>query len=202
MPAASPHIYACTPSSSRTVTYSHCRTPAAQAPPAVSSSPTAQSTDASDTIDWLVKNVPHNSGRVGTLAISYGGFLVTRALVDPHPALKAASPQATCADMFIGDDWHHNGAFRLSYSFDWIADMETERQPGGSAALASLTRHDSYEQFLALGPLSNVNKLLFHGSAPSWNAFSEHPNLDDFWTKQMCGVLPYVQPVKVPTLLV
>jgi uncharacterized protein len=160
------------------------------------------STDAYDSIDWLVKHVHNNNGRVGTLGISYGGFLVTRALVDPHPALKAASPQATCADMFIGDDWHHNGAFRLSYSFDWIADMETERQPGGSAALASLTRHDSYEQFLALGPLSNVNKLLFHGSAPSWNAFAEHPNLDDFWTQEMCGVLPYTQPVSVPTLMV
>jgi uncharacterized protein len=160
------------------------------------------STDAYDSIDWLVKHVRNNNGRVGTLGISYGGFLVTRALVDPHPALKAASPQATCADMFIGDDWHHNGAFRLSYSFDWIAEMETERQPGSSAALASLERRDAYEQFLALGPLSNVNKLLFHGRAPSWNAFAEHPNLDDFWSKEMCGVLPYVQPVSVPTLMV
>jgi uncharacterized protein len=163
---------------------------------------TDPSTDAYDSIDWLVKHVAGNNGKVGTLGISYGGFLVTRALVDPHPALKAASPQATCVDMFVGDDWHHNGAFRLSYSFDWIAAMEAERAPGSGSALSSLTRHDSYEQFLALGPLSNVNKLLFHGSAPSWNAFAEHPNLDDFWTKEMCGVLPYVQPVKVPTLLV
>ena len=163
---------------------------------------TDQSTDAYDSIDWLIKHVRNNNGRVGTLGISYGGFLVTRALVDPHPALKAASPQATCADMFIGDDWHHNGAFRLSYSFDWIAEMETERQPRGSTALSSLDRHDSYEQFLGLGPLSNVNKLLFHGRAPSWNAFAEHPNLDDFWTREMCGVLPYTQPVSVPTLMV
>jgi uncharacterized protein len=163
---------------------------------------TDPSTDAYDSIDWLVKHVPGNNGKVGTLGISYGGFLVTRALVDPHPALKAASPQATCADMFVGDDWHHNGAFRLSYSFDWIAEMEAERRPGGEAALSSLARRDSYEQFLALGPLSNVNKLYFHGSAPSWNAFAEHPNLDDFWTKEMCGVLPYVQPVTVPTLMV
>jgi putative CocE/NonD family hydrolase len=163
---------------------------------------TDPSTDAFDSIDWLIKHVRNNNGRVGTLGISYGGFLVTRALVDPHPALKAASPQATCADMFIGDDWHHNGAFRLSYSFDWIADMEAERQAGNSASLSSLTRHDSYEQFLALGPLSNVNKLFFHGSAPSWNAFAEHPNLDEFWTKEMCGVLPYTQAVTVPTLMV
>jgi uncharacterized protein len=163
---------------------------------------TDPSTDAFDTIDWLIKHVRSNNGRVGTLGISYGGFLVTRALVDPHPALKAASPQATCVDMFIGDDWHHNGAFRLSYSFDWIAAMEAERLPGKAASLESLTRYDSYEQFLALGPLSNANKLFFHGSAPSWNAFAEHPNLDDFWTKEMCGVLPYTQTVSVPTLMV
>jgi uncharacterized protein len=163
---------------------------------------TDQSTDAYDTIDWLVKNVPHNNGRVGTVGISYGGFLVTRALVDPHPALKAASPQATCADMFVGDDWHHNGAFRLSYSFDWIDAMEEQRKGGNSAASASLTRYDSYEQFLVLGPLSNVNKRLFQGRAPSWNAFSEHPNLDSFWSEEMCGVLPFVQPVTIPTLLV
>ena len=163
---------------------------------------TDPSTDAYDTIDWLVKNVRNNNGRVGTLGISYGGFLVTRALVDPHPALKAASPQAPCADMFVGDDWHHNGAFRLSYSFNWIGEMEEERTAGGSAALDALTRHDSYEQFLALGPLSNVNKLLFHGKAPSWNAFAEHPNNDEYWTREMCGVLPYTQKVTVPTLIV
>ena len=163
---------------------------------------TDPSTDAFDTIDWLVKHVHNNNGRVGTLGISYGGFLVTRALVDPHPALKAASPQATCVDMFIGDDWHHNGAFRLSYSFDWIAAMEAERQPGNAASLESLTRYDQYEQYLALGPLSNVNERFFHGTAPSWNAFAQHPNLDDFWTKEMCGVLPYTQPVTVPTLMV
>ncbi|HMK85790.1 MAG TPA: CocE/NonD family hydrolase [Steroidobacteraceae bacterium] len=163
---------------------------------------TDQSTDAYDSIDWLIKHVRNNNGRVGTLGISYGGFLVTRALVDPHPALKAASPQAPCADMFIGDDWHHNGAFRLSYSFDWIAAMETERQPGRSEALAAIRRYDGYDQFLALGPLSNVNRLLFHGSAPSWNAFAEHPNLDYFWTRDMCGVLSFTQRVSVPTLVV
>jgi len=156
---------------------------------------TDDSTDAYDSIDWLVNNVPDNNGRVGTLGISYGGFLTTRALVNPHPALKAASPQATCADMFVGDDWHHNGAFRLDYSFNWIGGMEA-----GMARNASFLRYDKYEGFLALGPLSNVNKNIFHGQAPSWNAFSQHPNLDEFWRTGMCGVLPYIQPVTVPTL--
>ena len=153
------------------------------------------STDAYDTIDWLVRNVRNNNGRVGTLGISYGGYLTTRALVDPHPALKAASPQATCADMFIGDDWHHNGAFRLDYSFGWIAAMEV-----GSGAMPQ--NHDAYERFLELGPLSNVNEKYFHGKAPSWNAFAEHPNRDSFWTVDSCGILQHIQPVTVPTLTV
>ena len=156
---------------------------------------TDESTDTYDTIEWLVQNLSNFNKRVGTLGISYGGFLTTRALVDPHPALKATSPQATCADMFIGDDWHHNGAFRLWYAFGWISSMESD---GGARNMPGY--YDAYEAFLALGPLSNVNKLMFHGRAKSWNAFSEHPNLDDYWKYDMCGVLPHIQPVTVPTL--
>lgn len=159
-------------------------------------SSTDESTDTYDTIDWIVAHVPGNNGRVGTLGISYGGFLTTRALVNPHPALKAASPQATCVDMFVGDDFHHNGAFRLEYAFEWIGVME-----GGLPQSTAFGRYDHYDEFLELGPLSNINRIIFHGRAPSWNAFDEHPNDDDFWRKTMCSVLPYVQsPVKVPTL--
>ena len=129
------------------------------------------STDTYDSIDWMVKHIPRNNGRVGMLGISYGGFLTTRALVDPHPALKAASPQATCVDMFLGDDFHHNGAFRLEYAFSWIASMEE-----GIDRSAVLGRYDDYDRFLELGPLSNINKKILHGKAPSWNAFAEHPN--------------------------
>jgi len=159
---------------------------------------TDESSDTYDTIDWMIAHIPKNNGRVGTLGISYGGFLTTRALVDPHPALKAASPQATCADMFVGDDFHHNGAFRLDYAFSWIGSMER-----GLDRSASFGSYDHYTQFLELGPLSNINKKIFHGQAPSWNAFDLHPNDDDFWKEDMCGVLPYIQsPVKVPTLTV
>ena len=158
---------------------------------------TDESTDTYDTIDWIVKNVPHNNGRVGILGISYGGFLTTRALVNPHPALKAASPQATCADMFIGDDWHHNGAFRLSYAFGWIAAMEE-----GLGRSKLLGRYDFYDRFLELGPLSNIDKEILHGKAPTWNAFSQHPDLDHYWTLENCSVLPHVQSVTVPTLSV
>jgi putative CocE/NonD family hydrolase len=156
---------------------------------------TDESTDAYDTIEWLVNYIPGSNGRVGTLGISYGGFLTTRALVDPHPALRAASPQSTCADMFIGDDWHHNGAFRLEYAFSWIAGMERDMNRN-----RTLGAYDLYESFLSLGPLGNVNKNIFHGQAPSWNAFTEHPNLDEYWTHEMCGVLPHIQEVTVPTL--
>ncbi|MDB6092135.1 MAG: putative hydrolase [Gammaproteobacteria bacterium] len=159
---------------------------------------TDESTDTYDTIDWLVKHVPNNNGRVGTLGISYGGFLVTRALVDPHPALKAASPQAPCVDMFIGDDFHHNGAFRLDYAFEWIGSMEE-----GIAQSSVLNRYDHFDRFLELGPLSNINKTILHGRAPSWNAFEEHPNYDNYWRLGICSVLPHIQyPVKVPTLTV
>jgi len=77
-----------------------------------------EATDAADTIDWVVKNVPNNNGRAGMLGVSYDGWTTAMALTDPHPALKAASPQASPADMWLGDDFHHNGAFRLSYGFE------------------------------------------------------------------------------------
>ena len=87
-----------------------------------------ESTDAWDTVDWLIKNVNGNNGRVGMMGVSYDGWLATMALLDPHPALKAVSEQATPADMFLGDDFHHNGAFRLSYGFEYAALLETAKE--------------------------------------------------------------------------
>jgi putative CocE/NonD family hydrolase len=87
-----------------------------------------ESPDAYDTIDWLLKNVRGHNGRVGMLGISYGGWLTTMAMLDPHPALKAVAEQASPADMFLGDDFHHNGAFRLSYGFEYATEMETGRE--------------------------------------------------------------------------
>src|ERR1700727_2158456 len=80
---------------------------------------TDESTDAYDAVDWLVRNLKNNNGSVGIFGISYPGYLALDASVDPHPALKASSPQATPIDMFLGDDFHHNGAFRLSYGFEY-----------------------------------------------------------------------------------
>ena len=156
---------------------------------------TDESTDFYDTIDWLVNNVPGNNGRVGTWGISYGGFLSTRAMVDPHPALAAVSPQATCADMFIGDDFHHNGAFRLSYAYEAAERFELPPElwpPQGP--------WDKYRRYLEMGPLSRVNPELLHGRSRMWNAFVEHPNMDEYWETEMCGVFPYLQGVTVPAL--
>jgi putative CocE/NonD family hydrolase len=157
-----------------------------------------ESTDTYDTIDWLVKNVPGNNGRVGVLGISYGGYTSMRAMLEPHPALKATSPQASCADMFVGDDWHHNGAFRLDYSFRWLAAMER----GKGRNTWDFSNTDAYQWFLDLGPLSAVNERLFQGRVPSWNKFVEHPNYDAYWETENCGVLPFIKDVPVPTLTV
>jgi len=139
-----------------------------------------EASDTYDTIDWLVKNVPNNNGRAGVVGISYGGWLTAMTLLDPHPALKAVSEQASPADMFLGDDFHHNGAFRLSYGFEYAALLET----GKTNFSFQFDRYDTYDWYLGLGALSNANAKYFHGSLPTWNDFVEHPNYDEFWQKQ------------------
>lgn len=153
-----------------------------------------ESTDAYDTIAWLLKNVPNNNGRVGMLGISYDGWLTVMAMLDPHPALKAVSPQASPADMFLGDDFHHNGAFRLSYGFEYAAMMETSKVSEPFA----FDQYDTFEWYLKLGALSNVNQKYLHGRIPSWNDFVEHPNYDQFWQRQ--AFPRQTGEVKVPTL--
>src|SRR5262245_4070531 len=153
-----------------------------------------EGTDTNDTIDWLLKNVPSHNGRVGMLGVSYPGWLTVMALLDPHPALKAASPQAPPADMFLGDDFHHNGAFRLSYGFEYVAMMETDR---GNTRF-QFDRYDTFEWYLRLGALSNVNAKYFKGKMPTWNDFVAHPNYDDFRKRQASA--PYLKRVSVPTL--
>ena len=153
-----------------------------------------EGTDTYDTIDWLVKNVPHNNGRVGLVGISYGGWLTVMGMIEPHPALKAVSEQASPADMFLGDDFHHNGAFRLSYGFEYSAMMET----GKTNFKFDFDRFDTYEWYLRLGALSNVNKTYLHGTLPTWNDFVAHPNYDAFWKQQ---AMPYLlTKPKVPNL--
>jgi putative CocE/NonD family hydrolase len=153
-----------------------------------------ESTDTYDTIDWLLKNVADHNGRVGMLGISYGGWLTVMAMLDPHPALRAVSPQASPADQFLGDDFHHNGAFRLSYGFEYVAMMETTK----TNTDFKFDRKDTFEWYLRLGALGNVNDKYFHGKMPTWNDFVAHPNYDDFWKK--LAFAPYLKRVTVPTL--
>jgi uncharacterized protein len=155
-----------------------------------------ESTDAYDTIDWLVKHVPSNNGRVGMLGTSYPGWLTVMAMLDPHPALKAVSPQASPADMYLGDDFHHNGAFRLSYGLEYATRMETNKE---QAAFA-FDQSDTYEWYLKLGGLANVNSQYLHGAIPTWNDFVAHPNYDEFWQRQ--AATPYMDRVRIPTLSV
>jgi putative CocE/NonD family hydrolase len=153
-----------------------------------------ESTDTYDTITWLLKNVPHNNGRVGMTGTSYPGWLTVMGMLDPHPALKAAIPKASPADMFIGDDFHHNGAFRLSYGFEYATMMETTKE----RSAFSFDSPDLYDWYLKLGSLAHVNERYLHGTIPTWNNFVAHPNYDAFWQRQAAG--PNLDRVTVPTL--
>jgi putative CocE/NonD family hydrolase len=155
-----------------------------------------ESTDAYDTIEWLLKNVPNNNGRAGMAGTSYGAWLTVMGTLDPHPALKAAVQQASPADMFIGDDFHHNGAFRLSYGFEYAYMMESSKEITDPAQV--IDRYDAYEWYLALGSLANVNAKLLHNKLPTWNDFVNHPDYDAFWKRQ--GFAPWLNRVTVPIL--
>jgi putative CocE/NonD family hydrolase len=155
-----------------------------------------ESTDAYDTIEWLLKNVPNNNGRVGMAGTSYGAWLTVMGMLDPHPALQAAVPQASPADMWIGDDFHHNGAFRLSYGFEYAYMMESSKEITDVTTV--IDRFDAYEWYLGLGPLSNADAKYLHNRLPTWNDFVNHPDYDAFWKRQ--GFAPWLNRVTVPTL--
>ncbi|MDH5759184.1 MAG: CocE/NonD family hydrolase [Gemmatimonadota bacterium] len=153
-----------------------------------------EGTDTWDTIDWILRNVPGNNGRVGMLGVSYDGWTTIQGALDPHPALKAISPQASPADMWLGDDFHHNGAFRLSYGFEYAAMMETSKETESFA----FDRYDTYDWYLELGSLANVNESVLMGRIPTWNDYVAHPDYDDFWKRQT--LIPHIRGTTVPTL--
>src|ERR1043165_8206695 len=156
--------------------------------------PIDETTDSYDSIEWLIKNIPNNNGRVGMFRISYPGWLVVMAVIDPHPALKAVIEEATPADMFLGDDFHHNGAFRLSYGFEYCFSLESSNL----TTPFKFDRYDTYQWYLGLGPLTNADKLYFHGKIPTWNNFVAHPNYDDFW--QQRALATQLKKVTVPIM--
>ena len=119
-----------------------------------------ESTDTYDTIEWLVKNIPDNNGRVGQWGISYPGFYAAAGMIDAHPALKAASPQAPIVDWFIGDDFHHNGALYLAHAFSFFSLFGRVRLESVAAGPPRFDfgTPDGYEFYLNLGPLRNINQ--------------------------------------------
>ena len=158
-----------------------------------------EATDAYDTIEWLIHRVPDNNGKVGMLGVSYDGWLVVQALLDPHPNLAAASPQASPADMWVGDDFHHNGAFRLSYGFEYAYAMEQGREWTDYP----FDRTDTFEWYLALGSLARVDSL-FGARIATWRNFAEHPDYDAFWQQQadVRNIRRRISRLTVPTLSV
>ena len=157
-----------------------------------------EGTDTNDTIDWILANVPGHNGRVGMVGISYGGWTTMMGLVEPHPALKAASPQASPDDMYLGDDFHHNGALRLSYGFEYVANLEA----GRVSEPFKFDRADTYEWFLRLGGLANADARFFQGKRPTWTDFVSHPDFDEFWRRRKVSPVFAGKPVTVPTLTV
>jgi putative CocE/NonD family hydrolase len=142
---------------------------------------TIETRDAYDTIDWLVKNVPNNNGRVGIMGVSYAGYTAGATLLGPHPALKAVSEQASPADQWMNDDDHRYGALRLSYDFEYAVLEEADKNANTHFAF---DQWDTYQWYLDVGPIANLNERYLHGKIRYWNEASEHPNYDAFWKSQ------------------
>jgi uncharacterized protein len=142
-----------------------------------------EATDAYDTIDWLMKNLPAHNGRVGVWGVSYPGFYAAQAAIDGHPALKAVSPQAPVTDWFVGDDFHHNGALFLQDNFGFFQSFGKPRPVPTKKQSWSFDYEtgDAYEFFLNVGPLSNVNSKYFKGEVGFWNDVMAHPTRDAWW---------------------
>lgn len=142
---------------------------------------TNETTDAYDSIDWLIKNVPNNNGKVGMYGVSYDGLTTAMTLLHPHPALKAISEQASPVDQWMNDDMHRYGALRESYYFEYSVMEQADKNKNSHF---DFDRYDTFEWYLQLGPLPNINARYLHGSIPYWNSAVEHPDYDDFWKNE------------------
>ena len=162
--------------------------------------PTAvdHSTDAWDTIDWLVRNVPESNGRVGTFGTSYDGFTALMSLVDPHPALKASVPINPMVDVWKGDDWFHNGAFRqemVGYVYGQTSGRTSIREYFPSVS-------DDYSLALRLGSAGAYGHALGMDRLPFWQRLTQHPSYDSYWQSQALDRILAARPLTVPTLIV
>ena len=156
-----------------------------------------ESTDTYDTVDWLIKNVQDNNGRVGVVGTSYPGFLAMAAGIDPHPAVKAISPQAPMIDVWMGDDFFHNGAFRQTYGYDYVMGLESSKE---RTDVAYGKDKDGFDYFLERGNFAKDVKRSGSKLLPTWRLFLEHPAYDPVWSLR--GVEYHLTAVTVPTLSV
>lgn len=145
-----------------------------------------EATDTFDTIDWLIRNVPNNNGRVGSMGVSFPGWLAGIAALSNHPALKAVSPQAPMTDTWMGDDFFHQGAFRQSFGVEYATRMEWSRQVPMPYNIDRYDRYDWYMQFLTLDQLGRVNGI---DTLPSWTGFRTHPAWDSYWQAKAMQVV-------------
>ena len=152
-----------------------------------------ETTDTYDTVAWLLTHVHYNDGRVGVLGISYPGFLAAEAGIDPHPAIRAISPQAPMTDVWRGDDFFHNGAFRQTYGYDYVIGVEASKEN-----TFNKLDEDAYTYFLNAGSFAAAGKQSGMTNLPTWKAFLDHPAYDDFWHSR--AVEDHLASVTVPTL--
>ena len=167
-----------------------------------------ESTDTYDTVEYLIKNVGNNNGRVGIYGISYPGFYTSSGIIDTHPAIKAASPQAPIGDWFIGDDFHHNGAFFLPHAFNFYTGFGQPRPQPVTPETANLKpfdhgTRDGYKYFLELGSLANTDdryRQQLGTDIAFWQQLMQHPNYDEFW--QARNILPKLKNIKCAVMTV
>ncbi len=162
-----------------------------------------ESTDTWDTVEWLVKRVRGHNGRVGIAGISYPGFYTAAGIIDSHPAIKAASPQAPVNDWFIGDDWHHNGAFFLAHMFNWMSRNGRKRsQPTKKFARATFDygTPDGYEFYRRIKTLSEIDKNYLKGDVPFWLETIRHGTYDEFWKSR--NIRPHLKNVNAAVMTV
>ena len=161
-----------------------------------------EQSDTWDTVEWLMRHVPNHNGRVGLFGISYGGFFTAAGMIDTHPAIRAASPQAPVADLFLDDDWYHGGAFMLAHAFNSASVYQPQAEPTPPAKVTvpfDYGTEDGYEFYLRAGPIANLAAKLGTGN-PTWEELLAHPTYDGFW--QSRAIWRHLKDIRCPVLTV
>ncbi len=162
-----------------------------------------ESTDTFDTVDWLIKHIPGHNGRVGISGISYPGFYTAAGIIDSHPAIKAASPQAPVNDWFVGDDWHHNGAFFMAHMFNWMSRSGRHRPEPTKNYRRNTFDYgtpDGFDFYRRIETLSEIDEKYLKGDVPFWQATMKHGSYDDFWKSR--NIRPHLNNVKPAVMTV